>query len=360
MAILSAENGGSPYKMSAEFATTPSSHVVPFTRACAMWPFVDFLDAIGAPTESYLQLAGIPSASLEQSESLVPLRLGYSFLEHAANAEGIDNLGLIVAQQTSGYDLGVFGELLREAFTVYEFFQTVIKMIRSLTSGQRFWLTSEGSQVRLHQHLPGNADLGFRHADIYTVAILLRMLRSFTDDQWGPEEVCLLTSCEPMASNTDSFRDARIIKGQAHSSFTIPRALLQQPIPLRAKGVQLQQERLENSQPSMPKDLENSVKQIITSLLPSGCPDVHLAAEAAGLSTRTLQRRLGEIGSNYSYLLKRIRMQLAAQRLTDTTMPVNEIAVLLGYRDPANFTRAFRCKTGVSPQNYRAQVQNPP
>ena len=359
MPVLSAENGGYPHKMSAEFANTPGSRI-PFTRACAMWPFMDFLDTIGAPTERFLQQAGIPLASLEQPESLVPLHLAYSFLERAANAEGINDFGLLVAQQTSAYDIGIFGELLREALTVHEYLQTGFQVIGSLTSGERFWLTSEGDQMRIHHYLPGNEAPGFRHADLYTIAITLRMLRSFTDNQWSPEKVCLHASSEMETNNSNIFWDARIIKGEAHSSFAIPKALLQQAIPLPVTGRLLQQDPLDNSQPTMPDGLANAVKQVISLLLPDGCPDIHLAAEAAGVSTRTFQRRLGKIGTSYSNLLQRTRMQLAAQRLAYSTIPVNEIAASLGYRDPANFTRAFRRKTGVSPRNYRAQVQNPP
>ena len=359
MPVLSAGNGGYPRTISTEFSNTPGSHI-PFTRACAIWPIIDFLDAIGAPTERFLQQGDIPPALLEQPETLVPLHLVYSFLEHAANAEGIDNLGLLAAQQTSSYDIGIFGESLREALTVHEYLRTGLQMIGSLTLGERFWLTNEGNQMRLHHYLPGNETPGFRHADFYAIAVTLRTLRSFMDNQWSPEEVCLHASSELETSSSKIFWDARIVKGQAHSSFAIPNALLNQAIPLTVAGRRLQQDLSDNSQPAMPDGLVNAVKQVIISLLPDGCPDIHLTAEAAGMSARTLQRRLSGIGSSYSSILQRTRMQLAAQRLVQTTIPVNEIAGSLGYRDPANFTRAFRCKTGVSPRNYRAQMKNLP
>lgn len=358
MPMLSIGNGGGPYKMRTEFTNTPGARI-PFTRSCAIWPVMDFLDTIGAPTERFLQQAGIPPALLEQPESLVPLHLAYSFFEHAANAEGINDFGLLMAQQASAFDFGIFGQSLREVLTVHEYLQTGLQIIGSLTLGERFWLTNEGNQIRMHHHLPGKETPGFHHADHYAIAITLRMLRSFTDNQWNPEEVCLHNGSELKANKTDIFWGAEVIKGQTHSSFTIPKALLQQATPLQATGVQLQQNNLNNSQQAMPGGLENAVKQVITSLLPEGCPDIHLAAEAAGMSTRTFQRRLGEIGTSYSNLLQRTRMQLAAQRLAYTTKPVNEIAASLGYRDPANFTRAFRGKTAVSPRNYRAQMKNP-
>jgi len=62
-------------------------------------------------------------------------------------------------------------------------------------------------------------------------------------------------------------------------------------------------------------------------------------------------------GLSYSQLLHRARMRLAASWLAETTVPVTEIAASLGYSDPANFTRSFRRKAGVSPKQYRDLVE---
>lgn len=355
MPMLPIGNVGRPYKTKIEICNALGPRI-PFTRACAIWPFMDFLDMIGAPTERFLQQANIPPALLEQPESLVPLHLVYSFFECAANAEAINDLGLLAAQQTSAYELGIFGASLREALTVHEYLHTGMQIIGSLTSGQQLWFTNEGKQIRMHLHMPGKEAPGFHHADLFTIGMTLRTLRNFTNNQWRPEEVCFHATGEFNANKADIFSGAKIIKEQAHSSFLIPKSLLQKAIPLQATWAQPRQKHLKNSQQAMPDSLENATKQLIASLLPDGCPDINLIAEAAGMSTRTFQRRLGEIGTSYSSLLQRTRMQLAAQRLAHTKMPVNEIAASLGYRDPANFTRAFRAKTAVSPRNYRAQM----
>lgn len=341
----------------ARLANSPGA-AIPFTRVSVIRPFVDFLGAIGAPVERFLQQARIPVTLLEQPEALVPLHLAHSFLEYAANAEGIDHLGLAVGQQTSAYDLGVFGELLRHALTVYDYLQTGIQLIGSVTSGQQFWLAREGDQVRINWYSPGKVSLGRCHGDLYTLTTLLRMLRCFADGRWNPEEMRLLTGNERLLGNADAFYDARIVTGQTRSSFTIPLTLLQLPILPQISGRQLRQGLPDGLQPAMPEDLASSVEQVIASLLPDDCPDVHLAAEAAGMSTRTLQRRLGDVGLSYSHLLNRARMRLAAKWLADTTISVAEIAAALGYSDPANFTRAFRRKAGVSPQQYRALIKD--
>lgn len=82
-----------------------------------------------------------------------------------------------------------------------------------------------------------------------------------------------------------------------------------------------------------------------------------LAAEAVALelkvSPRTLKRRLAEQGTSYSELLDKLRQERAALLLDDPELSVQEVADLVGYSDTANFTRAFKRWTGLTPQAFR-------
>jgi AraC-like DNA-binding protein len=100
-------------------------------------------------------------------------------------------------------------------------------------------------------------------------------------------------------------------------------------------------------------DFAGSLRQVIGSLLPSGNPALAAAAEAGGLSDRTLQRRLNASGHTYSELLEDARRQAALRLLRDKDIKILDIALELGYSDPANFTRAFRRWTGASPRAAR-------
>ena len=48
-----------------------------------------------------------------------------------------------------------------------------------------------------------------------------------------------------------------------------------------------------------------------------------------------------------------MREQLARHYLTNTALPCNEIAFLLGYEEPNSFFRAFHGWTGESPERHR-------
>lgn len=89
---------------------------------------------------------------------------------------------------------------------------------------------------------------------------------------------------------------------------------------------------------------------------PGVFPDIETIAEKLNVSSRTLRRRLQEEGSSYRDLLNEIRFSVAKEYLQTTSMSVEEIAELLGYSDPGNFTHAFKRWSGESPRDYRSKV----
>jgi AraC-like DNA-binding protein len=71
------------------------------------------------------------------------------------------------------------------------------------------------------------------------------------------------------------------------------------------------------------------------------------------MSIRTFQRRLEDSNLSYSDLIDQIRFERATELLEDRTMKFIDIAFDLGYAEPANFTKAFKRWTGVSPPEFR-------
>ncbi|MES2919295.1 MAG: AraC family transcriptional regulator ligand-binding domain-containing protein [Pseudomonadota bacterium] len=85
----------------------------------------------------------------------------------------------------------------------------------------------------------------------------------------------------------------------------------------------------------------------------AGYPAPEAIAAALHLTPRTYRRRLQETGMSYKQLLEEARRRDACALLERPEMEVRRVAELLGYSDPANFTRAFRQWTGVAPREWR-------
>jgi len=76
------------------------------------------------------------------------------------------------------------------------------------------------------------------------------------------------------------------------------------------------------------------------------------------VGVRTLRRRLKEEGTTYQDVVKEFRVAMAKRYLQETELPANEIALLVGYSDPANLYRVFHADTGVTPREFRAASFN--
>ena len=83
-------------------------------------------------------------------------------------------------------------------------------------------------------------------------------------------------------------------------------------------------------------------------------------ARRVATSRRQLQRAFAEAGeTSFRAYLQRVRMDRAAELLRDGTAPVNEGASAVGYRQPAQFAKAFRRHHGAPPSRFRGGLSQP-
>ena len=85
--------------------------------------------------------------------------------------------------------------------------------------------------------------------------------------------------------------------------------------------------------------------------------DLRLDGVAARIFTsrRSLQRAFLEAGRSFRTEHLHARLHAAAQIMrSDPQRTVREVSLAVGYRQPAQFAKAFRRRYGVSPAEYRA------
>ncbi len=90
-------------------------------------------------------------------------------------------------------------------------------------------------------------------------------------------------------------------------------------------------------------------------------PGIDEVAAGLNLSPRTLQRRLKDQGSGFAAEVNAVREAMARDLLRAGDRPIADIAWRLGFADTANFHRAFKAWTGMTPAAWRrAAPQAPP
>lgn len=138
-----------------------------------------------------------------------------------------------------------------------------------------------------------------------------------------------------------------------------PAELLQRPLLMAdATASELAREQCERELAALSSQpLVSRVRALLSEDL-ANMPDLDVVASRCCMSSRTLKRKLAEHGVTFSELVATIRRDEAQLRLAEGRLSVEQIAGQLGYRDPANFTRAFKAWTGETPRQYRDVVRS--
>jgi AraC-like DNA-binding protein len=146
---------------------------------------------------------------------------------------------------------------------------------------------------------------------------------------------------------------AKITFNAGHQEHVFPKHFLSYPMPMRSTTThRLAVGRLDERTGREYQSTGDAVRSLIDEHLAKGITLAE-AAEKLNCSSRTLIRKLAAEGFSFKSLLLNARRNQACYFLTQTQIPADEISSLLGYSEPANFTRAFKRWFGVTPSEYR-------
>jgi AraC-like DNA-binding protein len=318
----------------------------------ALLRYTGYLRSLGAPIGRLLACARIPAKLLEHPAAAVPMESALQFLELASRSLGTEHLGLHVGRARLLDDLGPYGRMLERSLTVEEYIRRGIAFYNSLVTGQRVWLSEHGEALRINISTLGDIGVASYQAQMDTMVVTIAKIREAAGRNWSPGEISLAYRTRERLPDIDIFAGSRIRRGVGKTYFTVPRALLASHFSRGGSGGGSEIPGSSDERP-LPESLGDLVGLQIENLLAARESQIASIAESLAMSARSLQRRLAEQGFTYSRVLKETRLRLAADALKSTDKPISEIAFDLGYTDSSNFTRAFRGKTGVSPQVFR-------
>jgi AraC-like DNA-binding protein len=108
------------------------------------------------------------------------------------------------------------------------------------------------------------------------------------------------------------------------------------------------------------RTLVDDVREALRATISADRPTIAKIARSLGMSVRTLQRRLGELGTTYQDLLDDVRRRSARRLLTRTDLDTVEVAFLLGFEEVNSFARAFHFWEGTTPARWRARTPTAP
>jgi len=171
--------------------------------------------------------------------------------------------------------------------------------------------------------------------------------------------IAMMHSDNGNAEAYQSFFGCPVRFDTSHSELQVDASTLDHPMPLRDAETSTlcqQQCQLLLARMSQGSGFVDRVRQLIVAR-PGYFPDIDFVAEKLNMTSRTLRRRLTRENSSYHQILAEVRYELAREYLGTSSLPLEEISVLLGYAAPGNFTHAFKRWHGSSPRQYRQENQ---
>lgn len=336
---------------------TQKSNSPPMLRATILVSFVDFLEGIGAPAQRLLEDVGISPGLLENAESVAPLHQSLCFARHAAETQGLPALGLRAGLTAQIEQLGAFGRLIRGALTVHEGLNRLSAAIQFVNTSAQLWLDfgADGQTVRFCHTTSSTGLTGPQQGGIFAVGTMIQMVQSMLGRTWRPDAVILSNVEAPYRSSCEALLGLPVRYAGGLQAIEFRRLLLAaRPVACGTPSASFQDDYAYLRSTTAPAhDFARLIRCVIASLMIDRYPSIELAAEAIGLTPRTLQRRLAETGESYSHLVDAERFEMASGLLKGDDTKIIDVAYTLGYGDAANFTRAFHRWTGMTPQAYR-------
>ena len=324
-----------------------------FARAQYVLHFTDLLRQIGAPVDRELARAKLPTYLEEMPNAYISEDFAYRFLMRCSAQEGIDDLGFEAGWGFHLEDLGPeMLNAMKSKSTVKERIKTFNRFAQLEANSLQCMLVPEGNAVRVCIHELYPQDVDIRISEWQSIKIFIEIIRSGIGTDWLPSEISLRSSRKVCLSVLDRLNVPNVLVGQPTTSFLVPASLLValvKPCGIADTSV-VNQLSAEPTCDSLVGTLQMLLKPY---LLSSSYPSIDLAAEIAGISSRTLQRLLKQHQVTYTDLIENMRFDLAAHMLADSDQNIIDIALQLGYEHTPNFSRAFKRIFGVTPMQFR-------
>lgn len=187
------------------------------------------------------------------------------------------------------------------------------------------------------------------------LAILTHMCRINYQDELSPSKI---TFKDPEPSDSEKYVDyfkCPVLFGADTDSLLFPASVVDEE--LSGGNEQLaklnDQVLIKYLDTLTQDDLIVKIKALIVQNLPSGTVTIDRVAEELYTSSRSLQRKIKELGTTYKKIYSECQRHLAEKYVAEGKMNLTEISFILGFSEMSSFSRSYKRWTGHSPTAHR-------
>ena len=280
-----------------------------------------------------------------------------ALIDTAARAAGEANFGLLMAPQMEVANYGAYGQYVYAAETLGAAIGRGIEALSFHSTGDAMALVTRGDEARYSYGFALAGRPAYEHAVNVAAGALSSVCRHFLSDAWRPLRIELDI---PRPRNATPFEDmfqCPVIFDAPTMTVVFDRGHLDaRRRSAGAAPIITIADVARDRRGAAPRDTLGVIAEQVRLQVQSGAVSIDSTARAMDTSIRTLQRELNRAGTDFRSLVNAVRAGRAGELLRHTDVSVTRIAAELGYSTPANFARAFRNATGLSPSTFRSAV----
>jgi len=315
----------------------------------------------GASRAALIERSGIDPAELENRDNRIPfvryvalMKAGQDLCNDPAFAL---HFGECVDSSEIGFTHQIGASSMAEAFTVVNRYARLAVEVEE-GSGDRYLLSRIGGKLWLIDTRTNPND--FPELTESSFARMVCTMRQAIGDKSMLKAVHVTHPAPGYRAEYDRIFRVPVVFESDKNALLVDEAMLswKPPVPpayasqvLTAHAEELL-EKLESS-----KSTRGRVERLLTPSLKGGDVSMKTIAGNLGVSRQTLFRKLKSEGVTFEKVLDELRYKLALHYLGTKKMSVNQTAHLVGFSEPAAFSRAFKRWTGSSPRAHVAAAR---
>lgn len=318
-------------------------------------PVLAGLAVHGLDPAPHVHAVGLDPEEVANPDARLPHGTVIELWNRAVEVTGNPAFGLRVAEVMDFSQFGVQGYAFLTAPTLGDGLQAILRFHRLTHDAARVTLEMSSDEACYRHTLPAEHRLPAAAAQ-FVMAVPVLAARVSTG-RVAARSVRFQHPAPADRSDYDRVLGVPVTFSQPHNEVVFPREALALPHqsadPALRAILERHGEAILAATPRM-DNFADRVRSMLAEELQGGNPSADHIANRLRMSTRTLGRRLRDLGTSHRELLEQLRRNLAERYLGDLELSIGEVAFLLGYSEPSAFHRAFKRWTGLTPAEVRA------
>ncbi len=316
-------------------------------------------DHLGVDTEALLRSVGVDRRTIEDPDARLPGPVAGALWVKAYELAGDPVLSLHAAEACPLGAYKVIDYIAASARTVGEAFREVARYFKLVNTATSWPIDDSGDPVTFELAVEGGSGVITRPYAEYALAVFFLHVRAAGRLQFPLRRVTFTHPRPPDIREHERVFGSPVEFETRHNRLVFDRAVWETPTVSGHSGVLgVLLEHADLLLAKLPRgpDLVERTRRAIAGRLRGGDPSVGSVARELGMSERSLQRHLRELGYSFNALADEVREATARLYLEQADMALAEIGYLLGFADQSTFNRAFKRWTGITPKQARLEA----